>query len=87
MVNASSSGFSNPLLNQVLNQLTMIKLDQINYLLWKILVLLILKCYKLEGHLTGEKLCPPKYVLTPGSTSALVNEAKEIEGAVQASDT
>ncbi|KAA0045271.1 uncharacterized protein E6C27_scaffold316G00050 [Cucumis melo var. makuwa] len=49
-----ATNFSNPLLNQVLNQLiTTTKPDQRNYLLWQTLALPILRGYKLEGHLTG----------------------------------
>lgn len=66
MANAASSlatttAFISPPLNQLLNQITTIKLDCRNYLLWKNLALPILKSYKLEGHLTGDKPCPEKY--------------------------
>ncbi|TYJ96311.1 uncharacterized protein E5676_scaffold1970G00140 [Cucumis melo var. makuwa] len=70
----SSAGFSNPPLNQILNQLATVKLDRKNYLLWKTLALPILKGYKLEGHLTGETPCPSHFVLSASSSNTTVTE-------------
>lgn len=58
----NSTTFSSPPLNQLLNQITMIKLDRGNFLLWKNLTLSILRSYKLEGHLLGTKPCPPRVI-------------------------
>lgn len=58
----SSPAYNSPPLNQLLNQITTIKLDRNNFLLWKNLALLILRSYCLEGHLIGEDVCPPMVV-------------------------
>lgn len=60
--NAIGTTFSSPPLNQLLNQITTIKLDRGNFLLWKNLALPILRSYKLEGHLSESSPCPEKFV-------------------------
>ena len=70
----STPGFSNSLLNQVLNHLTTVKLDKNNYLLRKTLALPTLKGYKLERHLTGETPCPSKLVLSASSSNTTMTE-------------
>ncbi|XP_031745012.1 uncharacterized protein LOC116405217 [Cucumis sativus] len=65
LIGSSTTNFSNPPLNQILNQLASVKLDRGNYLLWQTLALPILKSYKLQGHLTEENQCPPKFIINP----------------------
>lgn len=54
--------FSNPPLNELLNQITTIKLDRGNFLLWKNRALPILRSYKLEIYLLGLKECPSMFL-------------------------
>ncbi|XP_022151683.1 uncharacterized protein LOC111019598 [Momordica charantia] len=73
----SGAVFTSPPLNQLLNQITSIKMDRGNFLLWQNLALPILRSYKLFDYLTGDKPCPPTHLVptdTPtnieGSTSS-----------------
>lgn len=82
VLDTPATSFTNPPLNQILNQLTTVKLDRSNYLLWKTLALPILKGYKLEGHLTGEKPCPEKFVTitsSAGSNGSITEEGDDRE--------
>ncbi|XP_038875135.1 uncharacterized protein LOC120067668 [Benincasa hispida] len=56
-----STKCSTPPLNQLLNQITSIKLERGNFMLWKTLALLILRGYRLEGHLSDEQSLNPLY--------------------------
>lgn len=56
---SETNKFCTPSLNQLLNQITRIKLEWGNFMLWKTLALPILWGYKLEGHLSGTKPCLP----------------------------
>lgn len=49
-------------LNQLLNQVTSIKMDRSNFLLWQNLAWPILRSYKLEGYLTGEKPWSSRFI-------------------------
>lgn len=62
--------YNSPPLNQLLNQITSIKLDRSNFLLWKNLTHPILKSYRLFGHLIREKESPPMFV-QPEATAVL----------------
>ncbi|KAA0060627.1 Reverse transcriptase, RNA-dependent DNA polymerase [Cucumis melo var. makuwa] len=81
LVEFLTTNFSNPPLNQLLNQLSSVKLDRGNYLLWKTLALPIMKSYKFEGHLTGENPCPPKFI-----TNQIGESQSEIDGTAEATD-
>lgn len=81
---SSTAAFSTPPLNQLLNQITTIKLDRGNYLLWKNLALPILHSYKLEGHLLGTKPCPPA-TITQTTGDAINNVAPTTVAGVEAS--
>lgn len=61
--------YSKPPLNQLLNQVTTIKLERGNYLLWRNLALPVLKSYGIKGHLTGETQCQEKSI-RPASASS-----------------
>ncbi|KAA0049614.1 UBN2_3 domain-containing protein [Cucumis melo var. makuwa] len=75
---ALTTNFTNPPLNQILNQLTTVKLDRGNYLLWETLALPILKGYKLDGHLSDECPCPPKLIpLTTQPSGSTVENTGE----------
>ncbi|KAA0067279.1 uncharacterized protein E6C27_scaffold418G001000 [Cucumis melo var. makuwa] len=83
-----TTSFTNPLLNQILNQLTTIKLDRGNYLLWKTLALPILKSYKLNSHLFGESPCLPKIImLTTQPNESIVENAGEPSQETSSSST
>lgn len=56
-----------PAFANLLNQVTSIKLDRTNYLLWQNIVILILKSYKLEGHLPGKTHAPEHTIIIPPS--------------------
>ncbi|XP_038902487.1 uncharacterized protein LOC120089143 [Benincasa hispida] len=56
---------------------TTIKLDQENYLLWRNLALPILRSYRLEGHLTGEDPCPPRFSVATDQSTATVPPGDE----------
>lgn len=54
-------------------------------MLWKNLALPILRSYKLEGHLSGEKQCPEKYIsvaVSEGNTSSAVEAGASSSEAV-----
>lgn len=51
----------------LLNQVTSIKLDRGNFLLWQNTVIPILKSYKFEGHLTGKSPYPEMSIVIPPS--------------------
>lgn len=51
----------------LLNQVTLIKLDRNNFLLWQNIALPILRSHKLEGHLTGKDECPKHSIIIPPS--------------------
>ncbi|XP_038882253.1 uncharacterized protein LOC120073479 [Benincasa hispida] len=61
--------FSTPPLNQLLNQITSIKLERGTFMLWKTLSLPILKGYRLEGHLSRTKVCPLMFILSTSSVA------------------
>lgn len=56
-----------PTFTNLLNQVTSIKLDRTNYLLWQNIVIPILKSYKLEGHLSGKIPAPEMTIVLPPS--------------------
>ncbi|XP_016901223.2 uncharacterized protein LOC107991202 [Cucumis melo] len=89
LVESSTTNFSNPPLNQLLNQLSSVKLDRGNYLLWKTLALPIMKSYKFEGHLTGENPCLPKFITnqTGESQSGIDGTTEATDGASSRSTT
>lgn len=88
-ITASVPQFSNPPLNQLLNQITSIKLDRGNFLLWKNLALPILNSYKLHGHLTGEEKCPSQFSApsAPASTPSVVTTEEPSASDVASSST
>ncbi|KAI4331764.1 hypothetical protein L6164_016721 [Bauhinia variegata] len=43
-----------------------VKLDRTNYVLWKSLILPIIRRYKLEGCIIGTKACPNQFVQEGG---------------------
>lgn len=45
--------------------------------MWKNLALPILRCYRLEGHLSGDEPCPPKILLPPNETASLGAESSQ----------
>lgn len=51
------------------------KLDHTNYLLWETTILPIIRGHKLDGHVFGNKPCPPEFLprTTPGSTVKIPN--------------
>lgn len=54
----------------------MIKLDRGFFFLWQNLALPILRSYKLEGYLTGDKPCPPQFIQTTAAqTESTITEA------------
>lgn len=57
----------NPTFANLLNQVTSIKLDRENFLIWQNVVLPFLKSYKLEGHLTGKCPAPEMSIVIPPS--------------------
>lgn len=79
----ATAPFSSPPLNQLLNQVTSIKLDRGNFLLWKNLALPILRSYKLEGHFIGSKSCPLKRIPQPneGATAGAEDSGTEVNEA------
>ena len=88
LVRSSTTNFSNPPLNQLLNQLPYVKLDPGNYLLCQTLALPILKSYKLEGHLTGENPCPPKFITnSSGESQSGIDGTTEATGGASSSST
>lgn len=57
-VRSGLSPVGTPSFVNLLNQVTTIKLDRTNFLLWQSIVIPILKSYKLEGHLFGKTPAP-----------------------------
>lgn len=45
-----------------LTQTHSIKLDRDNYLLWKNMILPIIRGHNLEGYLLGTKVCPSEFI-------------------------
>ncbi|KAK0586960.1 hypothetical protein LWI29_015268 [Acer saccharum] len=43
-------------------QASSVKLDRENFLLWKNMVMPIIRSYKLEGYILGTKICPPQFI-------------------------
>ncbi|CAK9313900.1 unnamed protein product [Citrullus colocynthis] len=57
----------NPSFTNLLNQVTSIKLDRGNFLLWQNIVLPNLRSYKLGGHLIEKKSAPKHLIIIPPS--------------------
>ncbi|XP_022842004.1 uncharacterized protein LOC111365701 [Olea europaea var. sylvestris] len=47
-----------------LTQMVSMKLDKNNFLLWKNMILPIIRGHNLEGHILGTKLCPLEFIST-----------------------
>ena len=60
-----------PLLNS-LNQISSIKLDRTNFLLWHSLVLSALRGHRMDGFISGAKPAPPEYI-TDSNNNRVVN--------------
>ncbi|KAL2517514.1 Uncharacterized protein Adt_13761 [Abeliophyllum distichum] len=45
-----------------LTQAASVKLDKDNYLLWKNVIMPIIRGHSLEGYLLGSKVCPPQFI-------------------------
>lgn len=73
----SNTSFVSPPLNQLLNQITSIKMDRGNFLLWKNLALPILRNYKLFDYLTGAKKCPSKHLTEANASSSTKEETND----------
>lgn len=58
---------ANPNQKNALTSLCSVKLDRKNYMLWKSLVLPLIRGSKLDGYIFGTKECPEKFI-TEGST-------------------
>lgn len=66
-VRSGLSPVGTPSFVNLLNQVTTIKLDRTNFLLWQSIVIPILKSYKLEGHLFGKTPAPEMSIILPPS--------------------
>lgn len=53
---------SNKPLSSNLSHLCSVKLDRKNLLLWESSILPIIKGHRLDGHITGTKICPQKFI-------------------------
>ncbi|KAL5790440.1 hypothetical protein ACOSQ2_005328 [Xanthoceras sorbifolium] len=68
----TTSTLDKPMIPKSLNFNLQIKLNQDNYIYWKTLVLPSIRTLELEDFITGERLCPTKFVevnLKKGSSS------------------
>ncbi|TXG63389.1 hypothetical protein EZV62_010383 [Acer yangbiense] len=59
---SQSSSKSLKALGNALSQYNSIKLDRYNFLLWKNMVLPVIKGHRLEGFINGKTHCPPKII-------------------------
>lgn len=66
-VRSGTSPVGTPAFANLLNQVTSIKMDRNNFLLWQNIALPILRSYKLEGHLTGKDKCLEMSIIIPPS--------------------
>lgn len=74
-VRSGTMPFGTPSFTNLLNQVTSIKLDKCNFLLWQNIVLPILRSYKLEGHLIEKTPPPEQSIIIPpyeGETNGLL---------------
>ncbi|KAL2524524.1 Uncharacterized protein Adt_09578 [Abeliophyllum distichum] len=60
-----------------LTQASSVKLDKDNFLLWKNVIMPVVRGHGLEGYLLGSKVCPPQFInsqITPeiGSTMEMI---------------
>ncbi|KAI5657553.1 hypothetical protein M9H77_26346 [Catharanthus roseus] len=60
-------------------QYNTVKHNRTNYFLWKTIIMLIIRDYKLDGYILGTKLCPPEHLprTTSGSTVKIPNHEYE----------
>ncbi|KAL2481403.1 Uncharacterized protein Adt_34369 [Abeliophyllum distichum] len=58
-----------------LTQTPSVKLDKNNFLLWKNMIMPIIKGHNLEGFILGTKKCPPEFI----ATRAVTNEGESVE--------
>ncbi|KAL2525046.1 Uncharacterized protein Adt_10100 [Abeliophyllum distichum] len=56
-----------------LTQTPAIKLEKNNFLLWKNMIMSIIRCHNLEGFILGTKVCPPEFTAVQTAES-LSNE-------------
>lgn len=54
-------------------------MDQTNFLLWQNLAWLILRSYRIEGYLIGEKGCPSKFISTDLSEKSAEKQLRNPE--------
>ncbi|KAL2484820.1 Uncharacterized protein Adt_29576 [Abeliophyllum distichum] len=58
-----------------LTQIPSVKLDKNNFLLWKNMIMPIIKGHNLEGFILGTKKCPPEFI----GAQAVTNEGESVE--------